>query len=1153
MKQRNNRLIQTMVGILIGSLILSALLSPIQAANLDTVEGYDKGLSYLPVVPLKKVTFVNFDDESYIDDYAYLASLPTAVFSDGEQLYSYPLLYYQDPLQSDEEKEITLDARQGIDYFMEDWMEYCNGQLDGLTLINVPPSDLDPSWKSRETVSIEGNDPYLLASKLALSDWSYADQAVIAVIQEDFMEPNFSLSNTLHGQLDSEDINTQVSFNLEQTNSLNPVYHEFTINTDYKYVKAEAWWDGLLLLGSVMIPTGDPDIQLYCKKDGDWMQTAAAAAWNVYSPPGHEYTHSYVYSPGDWRVGITDFPTEGDAPRKSILGGLLTIQGSLLELLKPTVTYHVDVTMYPGITLEIPDEPPFGCGMAEFTLNWDNPNVDLGFTIIGPGGEAVYTEINESKTDTLTIQLEGLGECLPGEHYSVCVFSLDSLSTPVDFTVDYTMKQTTSKDLAASLTSATEAAVLASQLNAPLLYVEPSQIPEETLQTLYRLGVKNLYIVDIDNRLTQQAFQELDPFSPDTYYSTCRQLYNAMDNLTGSNDVVFSTLDPWTYWYLEELKPAGEKQGALFLGPAAYIAAHHGSPVIILENHPRLSSAVLWHDEFWRRFSSERYAYTPSVAEMVLTGRRIYEFLDDFGFDQQGEETIITVADQYDIGISWDRIFPGVGNSGRFCGSPVDTSYWISRSVFYPVLIFENPALTGTQTMINGSISSREGIRGLLKAPFLNTLAIQRATEEVDVEFPVLCSFVTHKYRFNERASIYYGSKYQCADGLIPGETATMEPIDQGVNLKHLGVEGSYFPDISETEIVPFYLEKGGFDPVFSTAIEPVRTNLNNGVILWVHASHGLHKEGGKTLFWDPQTGFADHPLAGLVAGSKKESNPWRGYDWYFGSTEEPDTMSMDIKGIIPFTNYNPLIFPMPATGMDWVLARKPLREFVNRIILPNRPNFPFPNIDNLYDGLTGTLSFSKYPLAWKNAQEIEQGLGNLHSLGFITSICQTSNTYLHLMMIRHGSVFQVQDPWPTSWYGAVWRQSIPRDIILGYTVGEAYARGIAHVGTLYLADPPQWWWDTMENVVYFGDPDLRMYVPDTAYSDQNHWRQDDTEPLRYDATILIDGHAPYGPMWYPNETQPPTFLQEFFWIIIAFITIAVLIVIALVFNRKQS
>ena len=262
MNQRRNRLTQTIGGILIGSLVLTVLLPSLQADDLDTINGYDKGLSYLPVVPMKKVTFVNFNDETYVDDYAYLAALPTAVFSTNEQLYSHPLLYYQDPLQSDEEKEITLDARQGIDYFMEDWMGYCNGQLDGLTLINVPSFDLDPSWKSRETIHIDGENPYLLACQLALNDWSYADQAVVAVIEEEFREPDGELSNTLHGQLEPKEINTQVTFDLEQTNSLNPVYHEFTINQDYTYIKAEAWWDGFLLLGSVMIPTGDPDIQI---------------------------------------------------------------------------------------------------------------------------------------------------------------------------------------------------------------------------------------------------------------------------------------------------------------------------------------------------------------------------------------------------------------------------------------------------------------------------------------------------------------------------------------------------------------------------------------------------------------------------------------------------------------------------------------------------------------------------------------------------------------------------------------------------------------------------------------------------------------------------------------------------------------------------
>jgi len=132
--------------------------------------------------------------------------------------------------------------------------------------------------------------------------------------------------------------------------------------------------------------------------------------------------------------------------------------------------------------------------------------------------------------------------------------------------------------------------------------------------------------------------------------------------------------------------------------------------------------------------------------------------------------------------------------------------------------------------------------------------------------------------------------------------------------------------------------------------------------------------------------------------------------------------------------------------------------------------------------------------------------------------MCQTSNTYLHLSLIRHGSVFQVQDPWPTSWYGAVWRQSIPRDIILGDTVGEAYSKGISHVGTLYISDPPQWWWDTAENVVYFGDPCLRMYVPNTQYSDKNTWEL--PQSIEYDISTDFEGHTPFGALDHPHEND---------------------------------
>jgi hypothetical protein len=167
--------------------------------------------------------------------------------------------------------------------------------------------------------------------------------------------------------------------------------------------------------------------------------------------------------------------------------------------------------------------------------------------------------------------------------------------------------------------------------------------------------------------------------------------------------------------------------------------------------------------------------------------------------------------------------------------------------------------------------------------------------------------------------------------------------------------------------------------------------------------------------------------------------------------------------------------------------------------------------------------------------------------------MCQTSTTYLHLLLIRHGTVFQILDPWSTSWYASVWTQSIPRDIALGYTIGEAYTRGISYVGPLYITDPPQWWWDDAENVEFFGDPDLRIFVPGTDYSSANYWEREETQPLRYDEETSIAGHMPYGATEHPNKRDPMTFISEYMWVIIALIVIIILLGVIAVIGRKQE
>ena len=1207
--------------ILLILILFSSVMLPLVYAedNTSFIKGFEKGVSWESVVPIKKVTFVNFDEDSYLDDYAYLAAVPSSVFNDGKNLYSHPLLFYQDLGESSDIKEITLNAKPGIDYFMEDWMSYCYGKLDSLTTINVQKEEIS-QWRAMKYTEIISETPFDISKKIALNDWSYSNNAVVAVIDDKIEKPELIISNNLKSTLPANDVYKVKTINLNQKNSLDPAFKSFEVRDKYKFINVVAWWD-CIIVGGLTIPTSNPDIQLYCRNDDGWMQTSVASDYQTMTGTiGYGSTQSYIYKPGTWQVGITNFPTKSIIPKKGI-ENVFEIQGSLIQALTPMVTYHVDIVLYPGIDIELPDTPPFGCKSADFKLTWNNPSANLGFTVIGPSGEAIFTTINESRTGSQDIHLDSLGECLPGESYSVSVFCINEISAPVDFQIEYTFEQETSESERDSLTSASEGAVLASILNAPLLYTAPTNLSSSTEDVINKLGVENVYLVDIGNQISKKTIEEIqDIVNIEATYKETKQIYDKIKEKTGRNYVIFTTIDPWSYWFFDENKVAGEKEGALFIGPAAYIAAHHGSPVIIIDNHPHLSSAVVYHNEFWRRFSDKRLLYHPSVAEMILTGRRIYDFLKDYDFDKEGLESIITVADQFDIGVSWDRVFPGKANPGRFCGSPVDTSYWIARSVFYPALIFENPAIQGNVTLINGSASQR--LSQPERKPILDVIfgksdwitlnigfgRITRKPAEEEFKYPVLCSFISYCHRLNERASNYYGVKYECANGMTPGEDKTMDSIDQGSSKKYSGNDGSVYPDISSSEIVPFYLDKGGYSTAFSTSLPAVKNNLNKGVIMWIHSSHGSESNGGSTLFWNSLAGFEKQSDKGkLVAKfalfnlkrprlsnilknlnnigffsgfvsllnlflkinflnklktgldflslwsirattplALLDENPWRAYEWYLGSTEEPDTMSIDLKGILPFTNTH--LPGIPASGKTWVIARKPLRELLNNIISRKDTSKPF-NIDNLYDGLVGTTDYATWQLKDFNSIEIEESLENLHSAAFLTNICQTSNTYLHLMLVRHGSVCQVQNPWPTSWYSSVWLQSIPRDIALGYTAGEAYTRGISQVGATYISDSPSWCCDQLENAVYFGDPDLRLFVPGTEFSDTNHWEK--TGSLRYDRELSINGHTPFGAKEYPHAVTQTSLLMKYQLIIIS-IVIYLVIMIAIFLKRKS-
>lgn len=1084
--------------------IVILFLMPLGIAQTKELPSGFSGVSWAKVVPVKKATFVKFDDDSLVDDFAYMSAIPASVFYDNDtgRIYSHPLLFYNDYTKGNESK-LSLNDRQGLNYFMEDWNTYSK-KLKQIEYINV---DGKP-WKADNYTYIKSNNIYDIASKIALHDWSYSSNAVVAIVGDVSYGAYDKVNYSVKGSLPSKEIKHVRLKGIKQ-DSLAPQYDNFYVGNDYKFITADLWWPSIswfpnlmkiatigMLQGGLTLPSADPDLQLYCNYNGSLMEVAASQTWNVMWGP-KEHVETYVYSPGNWKTAITDIPTKGAPTTRGLFSEKYgTMLQRMVDRITGKVIYYIDVDMYPGKEIELKEIPPFMARNVNFELTWQG-NAKLGLIIVDENGAAVgfATSNNVSKQ---TLHLDQLGQ----GKYKVEIVQLTPANGTISYTLKYSWESKLKKQQANYIMNAAEGSIIASLNNAPLLYTPPDKLYDGIKNVVKKLGIKNVYVVNIGNGNASS----IDSLSGICHirkeYTSLVNIYHVIRNRTKQDSIVFTTIDPWTYWFVGKLKPAGEKNGALYVGPAAYLAAHHGCPLIAVDMHKQLSTAVVWHDEWWKKHAIRDIV--PSVADMYLTGSAVYRFLDKIGLDEPGKkETLITVAGQFDIGIPWDRAFVGVAYPGRILGTPVDTSYWIARSVFYPAIIFANPALNENGVMlINGSKSKRLP-DGLLK--------IIKPSQEEKFHYPVLNSWITYNHRFNERGSKYWGFKYTCSDGITPYFDPSPDPIDNNVLAKY-GRYGSYWPDMSESEVNPFYLRKAGYDVAFSTNFSATMEDLNRGVIIWMETSHGWHEDSGLIMFWDPYgvPGF----IGVNVTLPTVEPNPWRGYEIYLpgyldGSTEEPDVLSQS-----------------KLFGLDIVPAKLSDIPIIKDTPLGKRCG---------YDGVVITVLFGRLRAKDYTGLQMDKALKNIHSAGFNAGSCFIANTYFHLTLIRHGSVFQTIDPWETSWYAAFAGEIFSKDIALGKSAGESFVDGIMHTGIGYLTK--QWWWDIKENICYFGDPSLHIYTPEYGWE----------KPDAIEKNDIIGGHALIEATSYPHEIKHGNYT------IYVIATLVALVAIGVVYVKKKG
>ncbi|UCG69095.1 MAG: hypothetical protein JSV09_15135, partial [Thermoplasmata archaeon] len=212
-------------------------------------DGQEEGVSWKPVMPIKNAIFVNYDGESYLDDYAYLASVPAAVFysDSNDMIYSSPLIFYQKPEDLIDEEKV-LNAASGVDYFMEDWLTYADGTLDNVQFINIPSEDvngLSGKWSANDYNIIQKDCPIKIAKDIALYNWEYSDSAVIAVIDENYEEIDDITTSEVNGTISgSTPIRVDVIEGEKEPDPVEPTFHGFSIQSDYKYITSYMEWYG---------------------------------------------------------------------------------------------------------------------------------------------------------------------------------------------------------------------------------------------------------------------------------------------------------------------------------------------------------------------------------------------------------------------------------------------------------------------------------------------------------------------------------------------------------------------------------------------------------------------------------------------------------------------------------------------------------------------------------------------------------------------------------------------------------------------------------------------------------------------------------------------------------------------------------------------
>lgn len=627
------------------------------------------------VIPVAQTFQITNNPNGNNDEYDYLAAVPSAIYKQGGNQYVSPIVYTGDSSAT----SWFGTADDTTQYLLDDWNTYLSrhGQVAVVHEIS--------------------GDPVQAAASIATTGWTTTDTAVLATDGSKFVDESTTLID--------EDATLKVTTKQTIAEPGDEIWSDFGgYNSIQMFVSKE--WGAMTIYANGDDCEGvgllTPRYELGTHEDWPHPYDAPGDNTNIYFP----ISMAGLYWP--YYDGTSGFDTF-EVTRYSCDRYKVPISNSdssiEVEVTTDTNSYIQVFLVDPQGSVRRPNVPSWNGGAINPIHEWNGDHHN-GFE------DWRRWEPDYSKEHNAEIHFpsEGRWTVIVTVQYP---YGQEKTTDSIPYHINIDVREHNSQRTNAAL-SAANAAVLASQIHAPLLYVTEDSIPVETQNALDQLGVNKITFVNIG------GVSKAKPLGEVTEITTIEDVISKTKAVLHPQDIKPLSADD----NVITITSLGSEDG--FFAPAGFIAAYHGSNVLnigdAVDAYNFLDKATAWREYsggWYHGCRAQGHLYKMDepinviqIIKNLLNGDfpdlgidqhlrwwgevhdGIYDLASSNGLTGPGKEVYIFVAPRdTDIRHPICRVMTGVGSyAGMFpMTTPGLDAALMSRDVLYPAIIYANP------------------------------------------------------------------------------------------------------------------------------------------------------------------------------------------------------------------------------------------------------------------------------------------------------------------------------------------------------------------------------------------------------------------------------------------------------------------------------